>query len=96
MNPSSLAPWRDLALILLCLEAFILMLIPGAIFFFAQKYLRQFRKWLRLPLLRVYVYTLRVQNVTLRASNAIVGIPIGVQSLGARMRTTARRLVARG
>ncbi len=95
MNPNTLAPWRDLALVLLCLEAFILMLIPGALFFFAQKYLRRFRKWLRMPLLRVYVYTLRVQNMTLRASNAVAAVPIRAQVIGTRVRTTARRLVAR-
>ena len=95
MNPNTLTPWRDAALILLCLEAFVLMLIPGAIFFFAQKYLRRFRHWLRLPILRVYVYTLRVQNITLRVSNGIVGMPITMQMLSVRMRTTARRLVAK-
>ncbi len=89
-----LAPWRDVALMLLCLEAFIFMLVPAAIFFFAQKYLRRFRRWLRMPLLRVYVYTLRVQNLTLNASNSIIRVPIGVRAFSARMRATAARLVS--
>ena len=95
MNPETLAPWRDLALILLCLEAAVLIAVPGVILFFAQKYLRKFRHWLRLPLLRVLVYTLRVQNLTLRASNEIAGVPIAMQMLAVRLRATARRLVVR-
>ncbi len=96
MNPETLSPWRDLALILLCLEVAVLVAVPGVILFFAQKYLRQFRHWLRLPLLRILVYALRVQNLTLRASNEIAGVPIAMQMLAVRLRTTARRLGARG
>ncbi len=96
MNPQVLAPWRDAAIILLCLEALVLVAIPGIIFYFAQLYLRRFRHWLRMPLLRVLVYTLRVQNVTLRASNWIVGVPISLQMLTVRARATARRFVAGG
>ena len=95
MNPETLAPWRDLALILLCIEAAIFVAIPGVVLYFAQRYLRVFRHWLRLPLLRVLVYTLRVQNMTLRASTGIIGVPIAMQMLGVRMRATARRMVAR-
>lgn len=96
MTPETLAPWRDLALVLLCLEAALLVAVPGVLLFFAQKYLRIFRHWLRMPLLRILVYTLRVQNVTLRASTGIIGVPIAMQMLGVRMRATARRFVARG
>lgn len=35
-----LAFWRDLSIVLLSLEAFVLMLIPGALFFFSLKGLR--------------------------------------------------------
>lgn len=96
MTPETLAPWRDLALVLMCLEAALLVAVPGVLLFFAQKYLRIFRHWLRMPLLRILVYTLRVQNVTLRASTGIIGVPIAMQMLGVRMRATARRFVARG
>jgi hypothetical protein len=94
MNPTVLQPWRDLALILLCIEVFILLLIPGVILFFAQKYLRQFRHWLKMPLLRVQVYALRAQHVTLRASTWIAGVPISLQMLNVRLRATARRFMA--
>lgn len=95
MNSATLATWRDLAVMLLCLEVTVFVAVPGVVFFFAQKYLRKFRHWLRLPLLRVLVYTLRVQNLTLRASTGIIGVPIAMQMLGVRMRATARRLVSR-
>ncbi len=93
MNPNALAPWRDAALILLCLESIVLMLVPGVILFFAQKYLRRFRHWLHLPLLRVYVYTLRAQHITMRATDGVAQVPIALQMLGARAETTVRRFV---
>ncbi len=92
MDPQTLAPWRDLAIMLLCLEAMVFVAVPGVILFFAQKYLRRFRHWLRLPLLHVQVWALRVEHMTLRASNNIAGVPITTQMLGARLRATARRL----
>ncbi len=42
-----LAFWRDLSVVLLCLEAFIMTLIPGAIIFFSIKGLRALEKKLR-------------------------------------------------
>ncbi len=92
MDQQTLAFWRDLSIVLLCLEAFILMLIPGAILFFAQKYLRQFRHWLRLPLLRVQVYTLRVQQLTMRATDGIARVPIAMHMLGTQARVTVKHL----
>lgn len=96
ITPESVAVWRDIALVLLCIEAAVIVAVPGVALFFAQKYLRIFRHWLRLPLLRVLVYTLRAQNITLRASSGIVSVPIAMQMLGERVRSTARRLVVRG
>ncbi|NOZ51302.1 MAG: hypothetical protein GXP37_14860 [Chloroflexi bacterium] len=43
----SLAAWRDIALVFLILQAFVLALIPGALLFFANKGLRQAIQWLR-------------------------------------------------
>ncbi len=71
------------------------MLIPGAIFFFAQMYVRQFRRWLRTPLLRVYVYTLRTQNITTRVTDKIADVPIKIYAVSAQVSTTVRRIVAR-
>ncbi len=71
------------------------MLIPGAILFFAQMYVRQFRRWLRTPLLRVYVYTLRAQNITTRVTDKIADVPIKIYAVSAQVSTTVRRIVAR-
>ncbi len=95
MTAQTLATLRDLSVILLVLEAMVFLAVPGVLLFFAQKYLRRFRHWLRLPLLRVQVYALRIENTTLRASNGIAGVPIAVQTLGTRVRTTFRRAVRR-
>lgn len=40
MNESALAPWRDASLILLCLEAFILGLVPLAVLYLANRGMR--------------------------------------------------------
>lgn len=40
MNESALAPWRDAALILLCLEAFILGLVPLAVMYLVNRGVR--------------------------------------------------------
>ncbi len=96
MNPETLQPWRDLAVILLCLEAAVLFAIPGVALFFAQKYLRRFRHWLKTPLLRAQVYTLKAQELTQRASNSVAGVPVSMQMLGVRARETARRMLPGG
>jgi len=41
MNDSALAPWRDAALILLCLEAFIVGLLPLAVIYLANRGVRR-------------------------------------------------------
>jgi hypothetical protein len=95
MTPQTLALLRDLSLMLLCLEAAVFVAVPGVILFFAQRYLRRFRHWLRLPLLRVQVYALRIQQLTLQVSERVITVPITLQMLNARLRTTARRVLPR-
>ncbi len=43
-----LATARNLSIILLAIEGFILVLVPGAIFYFSIKGLRQGTKWLKI------------------------------------------------
>ncbi len=92
MDQQTLAFLRDLSVILLCLEAFILLLVPLVIVFFAQRYLRRFRHWLRLPLLRVQVYTLRVQHLAMRATDGVARVPIAMHMLGTQVEVTIRHL----
>lgn len=93
MKLETLGLWRDLAVILLLLQVLVMLAIPGVALFFAQKYLRIGRKALRLPLLRVQVFCLRVEQVTQRSAAAVVGVPIGAHALSARVRATARTLL---
>lgn len=53
----TLADWRDISILLLCFEAFILMLIPGIVLFAAVKGMQAGTNWLRqtgLPQLQHY------------------------------------------
>ncbi len=95
MNPDTLALLRNLALILLCLEMAVMVAVPGVILYFGWKYLHRFRLWLHLPLLRVQVMFLRVEHITINASNRVAMVPIRFQMIGSRVRTTARNLVPR-
>ncbi len=68
------------------------MLVPLVIIFFAQKYLRLFRHWLRLPLLRVQVYMLRIQHTTMRATDGVARLPIAMNMLATQVRVTIQHL----
>lgn len=90
-NP--LAPWRDLALVWLILWVMLFVAVPGVVFYFAQKYLRRFRRWLRLPLLNTQVWALRIQQGTSRVSARVADIPIAMSSLGTRLYVTTRSVL---
>ena len=74
MDPNALAPWRDLSIVWFVLWTMVFVLIPGAFFFFALKYLRIFNRWLRLPLLNAQVWALRIQQGTARVSENIAEV----------------------
>jgi hypothetical protein len=93
MDTSALAPWRDLSIVWFVLWTFIFMLIPGAIFFFALKYLRIFNRWLKTPLLTAQVWALRIQQGTHHASDRIAAIPINLHSRTAQVDTTVRGVI---
>ncbi len=93
MDPNVLAPWRDLSIVWFVLWTFVFMLIPGAIFFFALKYLRMFNRWLKLPLLSAQVWALRIQQATVQASTNIVEVPITLNSKATQAQTTTRGII---
>lgn len=90
MDPLILAPWRDLALILLVLEAFVIVAVPGVVFFFALKGVRALKRVIRKPLKQGQMWALRIQQGTTRATDAIAAVPIGISSNATRARVTAR------
>jgi hypothetical protein len=93
MDPNALAPWRDLSIVWFSLWLMVFAAIPGVIFFFAQKYLRQFNRWLKLPFLNAQVWALRIQYSTERASRKIADVAIGAQSQATRVSTTTRSIL---
>lgn len=89
-NP--LAPWRDLALAWLIFWTILLVAIPGIVLYFAQLYLRRFRRWLRAPLLNAQLWARRVEQGTQRASVRVANVPITLYALGTHLHITARRV----
>ena len=93
MDSSILAPWRDLSIIWLVLPTMIILLLPGAAFYFALRGVRYVNRWLRVPLLTAQLWALRIQTGTLRASNAICEVPIKLYSTGAQVQVTVRGVI---
>lgn len=90
MDPHSLAPWRDLALLLLCIEAAAIVAAPGVAFFFAVKGVRWVKKKIRPPLSQGKVWARRIEQGTTKATDKVAGVPIGIASTATRITTTAR------
>jgi hypothetical protein len=88
-----LAPWRDLSLVWLGLLAMIAIAIPGVPIFFAVKYLRIFKRWLRNPMLNAQIWALRVQQGTARTADAMASTVINVHSNATRTTTVARGII---
>lgn len=90
MDPLFLAPWRDLALILLVLEAMVIVAVPGVALYFAVRGIRALKRVIRKPLTLGQVWALRIQQGTTRATDAIAGVPIRINSSATRVSVTAR------
>ncbi len=93
MNTSILAPWRDVAIVLLVIEAFVIALAPGIVFFFILKGVRAVKRWLRLPLLNAQMWAQRIQHGTTRAANAVANVPISIASDATRASVTTRGII---
>ncbi len=89
MQGSILGPWRDISIIILIIPMMVMVLIPGAMFYFSIRGIRWVKRSVRLPLLTARVWALRIQNGTQRASHAAVALPIATEALEARVRATA-------
>ena len=90
MQDSILGPWRDVSLIILIIPMMIFVLVPGAIFYFSIRGVRWVKRRIRTPLLTARVWALRIQHGADRASRAAVALPIAIEGLDTRLRTTAR------
>ncbi len=86
-----LATARDLSIILLAIEIFILVLVPGAIFYFSIKGLRQGQKWLKITgLPEAQRYTRLVADKSNEYSAKIADPFIKVDTVTIQTRKTAR------
>ena len=93
MDIETLNFWANVSLIILSVEAIVIGLAVGAAFFYADRYVKQFRLWLHMPLLQTQVYMLRTQKTTMDVSNAIVRVPMELNAGTERVTATGRALV---
>lgn len=92
---TALSSWRDAAVILLLLEAFILALLVGAALYLAWRGLRQFQGWLVPYLLLARTRTRRFREGIVRVMQAVRAPFIGLHSLRAGLRRAAGILQGR-
>jgi hypothetical protein len=86
-----LAFWRDASVILLSCEAFIFMLIPGAIFYFAFKGLRVAEAKVREFSPRVQGAFRQANRLTHQYADKLVAPVIKASATGAQLRALGRR-----
>ncbi len=92
MNPEAVSFWADIAAIFLVGNVILLTLVMGVALGFGWWYLRKGRKALVLPLLMGQVYALRVQNATMKVTDAVANVPIQIHATTTQVTTTARVL----
>jgi hypothetical protein len=93
MDLTILAPWRDIAVVLLVIEAAVIVAVPGVAFFFVLKGVRAVKRWLVSPLLQAQVWALRIQHGTLRTTNAIAAVPIAINGKAVQANVTTRGII---
>ncbi len=93
MDQTTLAAWRDAALILLAIEAIIIMIIPGALFFIAVRAMFALLRGIRQPLKNAQVWAMRMQRGTTRAMDGVAAVPIAIYSRATLVSTTTRGVV---
>ncbi len=93
MSPESLLFWANIAAIYCVVNGVILSLVIGVAFGFAWWYLRKGRKALMMPLLMAQVYALRAQHITLKVTDAVANVPIGIHTTTTRLKVTAQTLL---
>lgn len=85
-----LAFWRDLSVVLLCLEGFIMLLIPGVLCFFSIKGLRALERKLRGASPKVQEAFRKVNLVTRQASDKVASPFIAASAANARANAMRR------
>lgn len=81
----TLANWRDLAMILLVLEAFIFGLIPGVILFFAVRGMLALIRKLRTLFPQVQSYFHKANTITRQVSDRVAAPVMAAHAASARI-----------
>ena len=92
MQDSILGPWRDVSIVILIIPMIVMVLIPGVLFYYAIRGVRWVKHFIRVPLLTVRLWAMRLERGTERASRATVTLPIAVEALKTRAWRTASGL----
>ena len=92
MNPETVSFWADIAAVFCVIQVILIVIIMGAVLGFGWWYLRKGRRALVTPLLMAQVYTLRVQHVTMKATDAVANVPISISAGVAQVTTTGKTL----
>ena len=85
--------WRNVSIVLLAVEAFVLALIPLVALYFANKGLRQFRSFLPPIFPRMRARVQQVERVTVRVGELIVAPIIAIYAMATCARRTASAMV---
>ncbi len=93
MDVSALAPWRDVAVVILVIEAAVMVAIPGIAIFFAARGMYLLNRWLRPQFKTVQMWAERIAQGTTRASDAVAEVPITMHSTVARVTVTTRGIL---
>ena len=83
--------WRDLSVVLLCLEGFVLLLIPGAILFFLVKGMSALDRKLREIFPKVRGVFSRVNQVTRQVTDKVAAPVIKASATTAQVQAIGRR-----
>lgn len=78
--------WRDVSVVLLVVEAFILALIPLGVLYFVNRGLQRLRAFLRPIFRRTRARVQQVERVTFQVSELIVTPIIAIYALASRVR----------
>jgi len=92
MDATRLAMWRDAALILLALPAFVLGLLPAAALYWCVRGTGRFLRWVRPVLFQTRLYVWRAQREVRRGMNVVAAPFVWVQSAAAGVQRALRML----
>lgn len=86
--------WRDLSVVLLCLEGFVLLLIPAAILFFAVKGMNALHRKLHEIFPKVQGVFRQVNRVTRQVTDKVAEPVIKAGAQAAQVQAMGRRTVS--